>query len=421
MAKNNIKCHVCKEGAVRSVEGYGNFSQVTSDCKLWRGKNSICVCELCGSVQKAINRKWEKEISKIYDTYSIYYQSNGIEQAVYDRNSGKAFARSERVLRHVKKKMRLGKSGKYLDVGCGNGSALRSFIGLLPLWKLAGTELNDRYKKNIEGISGKPRLYTCSLKDIRGKFDLITLFHALEHVVDPISFLNEARNKLTSGGVLVIDIPNYIQNPFDLFIADHCTHFTLQTVRYVLLKAGFTTLDINTDLIPREMVIIARAAKKFEMLKADNCGGKVCAKSSSCDSVVSALAWVKKFLGKAVEVARQDNFGIFGTSIIATWLMDTVGTRVKFFVDEDPERRGKTYMNLPIYHPQDIPKCGNVFFALPFDMAKEVRKRLYRTGIKLYLPPRLNYNDLFLEKHIFVSMWISKDYCETAGLKTKMR
>jgi len=381
---NDICCQVCKGKALESVKGYRYFPQITSDCKLWRGKSSLCVCKMCGSVQKVTDRTWKKNVDSIYSRYTLYHQANGIEQAVFDIHSGKVFRRSERVFQYLKTKIRLSSSGRYLDLGCGSGNTLRYFSKFRPLWSMAGTELGCKHRKEIEIISKRSSFYSCPFKKIPGTFNLITILHLLEHIVDPVPFLIEARNKMADTGTIVIDIPDYRQNPFDLFVFDHCTHFTVETLRAVLARAGLEAIDINASLIPKELVVIA---KKVKMLKGHNYDAKTSVKTSSRDSVAEALVWVKQFLGKVTEVAQQDNFGIFGTSIIATWLLGKIGRHVKFLVDEDPLRHGKTYMDLPIYHPQDIPEGSNVFLALPYDMAMEISKRLHRKDVRFYIPP----------------------------------
>lgn len=384
MTKANVamSCHVCKTGTLKAVEGYERFPQVTSDCKIWRGKNRLCVCPSCGSVQKMMSPAWKKSAEKIYSAYTIYHQSNGVEQAVFDKHSGAAFTRSGRILEFVIKKMKLAQSGRYLDIGCGNGGALRSVSALLPGWSLAGTELNDHYADKIKSISKDAVLYTCPLKEIRGKFGLITMFHVLEHIADPVAMLAEVRDKLSDEGILVVDIPDYRQNPFDLFVADHCTHFSLLTISDVMGRAGFDTIVVDDKLVPKETVTIAKKTGK-----AAGAAGMSGIKADPRGSIAPYLVWADSFLEKADKLSREGDLGIFGTSIAATWLLSRVGGRVKFFVDEDPARCGKSYMGLPIYHPGDIPKGSSVFLALPSNVAEGIRKRLPARGVKFHLPP----------------------------------
>lgn len=380
---NKISCQVCGSKSLEFAKGYKHFSQVTSDCKLWRGKNQLSICRTCGLVQKVAGKTWEKDTDSIYSNYSLYHQANGKEQSVFDINSGKAVTRSVRILEYVVKKMKLGKEGRYLDIGCGKGETIRSFIKLRPYWILAGAELNNKYKKGVLSISKRVHFYSRALKNIPQSFDLISLFHVLEHVLDPVAFLKEIKSKLKDNGLLVIDLPDYSRNPFDLFVADHCTHFTATTLCDILSRAGFELLTIETELVSKELVVLVKnvkTANKYDYEK--NIVPRV--------SIAAYLGWIRIFLEKAMQVSRRKNFGIFGTSITATWLLDEVGKRVRFFVDEDPNRIGKKYMGLPVYHPLKVPQGSNVFMALPPELAVRIKERLsIKKGVGFFIPPKL--------------------------------
>ena len=383
----NYCCHVCGQSTLEIVPGYEMFSQVTSDCKPWPAGNRLGICQSCGCVQKIIDQKWRFEMEKIYKNYSIYHQSGGIEQAVFDKDSGQASSRSARLLECLKSQINLPATGRILDVGCGNGGLLRSFARLFPKWSIAGTEYDDRYRKAIENITANSTLYTCPLENIHKTFDLITMLHILEHVLDPVTFLKHARGKLEDGGFLVVDVPDYQQNPVDLLIADHCTHFTLSTLARALKKAGFAIVIYTTDWIPKEISIVAKKELGHHQNQSGVEGWD--SEISQYESVIKCLKWVE-FLREAVKkISVMGNFGIFGTSIAATWLFSEIGESVSFFVDEDPQRAGKTYMGRPIYHSQDVPKGSHIFLALPSEIASVVFRRLTRADVKFHLPPLL--------------------------------
>jgi hypothetical protein len=95
---------------------------------------------------------------------------------------------------------------------------------------------------------------------------------------------------------------------------------------------------------------------------------------------------------EAHRVARQQPFGIFGTSIAAAWLFGELSEVTQFFVDEDPNRIGGEYMGRPIYHPHDVPPGSHVFVGLAPELAEHIRARLGadpQLGFELYPPPRV--------------------------------
>ena len=145
-----------------------------------------------------------------------------------------------------------------LDVGCGNGAMLRAFSQAVPRWSLAGTELDDKYRDVIESIPGVQSLHTCSPWDVPGEFDVITMVHVLEHIPQPEAYLRRLLTKLRPGGLLVVELPHHVANPFELLIADHCTHFAADTAAALLHRAGFEVLQTGDDWVPKELTLVAR-------------------------------------------------------------------------------------------------------------------------------------------------------------------
>jgi 2-polyprenyl-3-methyl-5-hydroxy-6-metoxy-1,4-benzoquinol methylase len=98
-------------------------------------------------------------------------------------------------------------AGKVLDIGCGAGT----FLQLLQqeCWECHGTELT------AESASRASRLgISISVGEIDENhfpphsFDLITLWHVLEHLPEPLKTLKTAKRLLKEGGILAISTPN---------------------------------------------------------------------------------------------------------------------------------------------------------------------------------------------------------------------
>ena len=383
ISASDIRCHVCADPAVDIVPGYELFRRVTSDCKPWPPDGQLGVCRACGCVQKVIDRVWQAEVEKIYETYVIYHQGNGAEQSVFEEDSGRASSRSARLLERLHTHIQLPETGRLLDVGCGNGALLRPFGRLAPLWFLAGTELNDKYRLVVESIARVEALYTCAPDQVPGTFDLITMLHVLEHIPAPRDFLTRLWDKLKFGGLLVIEIPDYQQNPFDLLIADHCTHFTVATATELIRSAGYEVISVATDWVPKELTVVARKIEHQQKNRTQ------VSASYSFDSIARSLQWLESVVTAAREFSTVDSFGLFGTSIAATWLFSELENVVSFFVDEDPHRAGKMYMGHPIYHPQEVPSGSHVFIVLPTRFAETVWHRITKSGVTYHLPPSL--------------------------------
>ena len=376
------RCHVCGDFAIDMVSGYERFCRVTSDCKPWPRGGRLRLCRTCGCVQKVIDNVWSAEVRDIYRAYSIYHQSEGVEQRVFEQHSGRSCSRSSRLLERLRTHVQLPESGRLLDVGCGNGALLRTFSRFAPRWSLAGTELDEKYRAVVESIDRVQALYTCSVDRIPGTFDLITLIHVLEHIPDPRDLLERLWGKLELNGLLVVQVPDYQQNPFDLVVADHCTHFTALTAKELIHNAGYEVPSVATDWVPRELTVIARKTKHHQMTSIGD---------SNCEPfqpTVRALQWLDSVAVTARELSKTGNFGVFGTSIAATWLLNELEGRVSFFLDEDQHRTGKTYMDRPVYPPENAPIGGQVFIALPTTLAEDIQARMSRMKFRFncYIP-----------------------------------
>ena len=98
-------------------------------------------------------------------------------------------------------------NGKGLDIGCGNGKFIRDMNSLG--WQFEGVEFNPIAvdicrKAALKVFHGD--LYTAAFKD--NSFDLISARQVIEHIPDPVNFMNEIARILKSGGRLLLKTPN---------------------------------------------------------------------------------------------------------------------------------------------------------------------------------------------------------------------
>src|SRR5262249_27227792 len=153
------------------------------------------------------------------------------------------------ILRELFLLMEMGRRGRMLDLGCGIGVTLSAFHSLAPDWELEGFDPNLRDVDAVRGRPGVKAVHNSNLNELRPGYGCITCFHVLEHIVQPLQHLQQARSLLAEDGVLVIQVPYYKDNPFDLKIADHCTHFVPETASALLARAGLEVLHCSTKII----------------------------------------------------------------------------------------------------------------------------------------------------------------------------
>jgi hypothetical protein len=90
------------------------------------------------------------------------------------------------------------------------------------------------------------------------------------------------------------------------------------------------------------------------------------------------------------KLAEKGNIAIFGTSVAGMAFYGAFREQVRFFVDEDPARIGRSYDGKPVIAPKDAPKDVPVIMALPPERAKRVARRLRTTGMLPVVPPDLH-------------------------------
>jgi len=384
--QTEMKCHHCGSTHLKTAVDYAAAMRVTSDCKPWRPGGILARCQACGLVQTVTTPQWAAEADEIYTHYTIYHQSGGVEQPTFNAATGVGRSRSDAIVEALSRHVTLPTQGRALDFGCGNGAFLRAFSRALPGWTLCGSEVSEKYKQVVEGIPGVERLYTGAIESLPGSFDLISLVHVIEHIPGPGNFLQALAAKLKPGGLLLIEVPNCEANPFILMVADHCSHFSVGTLARIASDAGFTVLEATSQWVPKEISLVARWTAGGAAVQPSTAD----APGQEQSQVLAGWEFLKGVAAQARHVSEQGNFGIFGTSIAATWLDAQLGGKTSYFVDEDPDRIGRQHLGRMILAPKDIPSGGHLFIPLPVALAGQVAARIGEVcadpSIKIFLP-----------------------------------
>jgi SAM-dependent methyltransferase len=133
-----------------------------------------------------------------------------------------------------------------LEIGASTGyflDVLRPHVG-----SVAAVEPSDAYREHAiaRGIESVARLEDLGTR----RFDAIALYYVLEHLRDPIGYVQALAARLNPGGRLLIEVPNvgdallsvYKLAAFDRFYWQraHYHNFSKQTLTGVLERAGYT-------------------------------------------------------------------------------------------------------------------------------------------------------------------------------------
>lgn len=224
----------------------------SNEYKLFKEINGyqLVKCRQCGLVY--LNpRPTQQEMKGKYT--SEYYKRGIIQESQtkegIEEEINKRLGRAKEILEISGKR-----KGKLLDIGCGAGF----FIACLKRygWNVTGIDISEwasRFAIEKLGLN----VFTGSVEDIEinEQFDVITMYHLLEHLPDPFKTLRRVSEVIADGGLLVIKGPNF--GSFDRIwhgihwwsydLPFHFYHFTPKTYRMLLEKAGFSHNQIKYE------------------------------------------------------------------------------------------------------------------------------------------------------------------------------
>lgn len=235
----------------------------------------IIRCKDCGVLFRS-PRPTQKAIQKSYDS-DVTFSSWEAEREHRDRT----WRRRLKLLQRFHEG-----TGRLLDVGCGDGHWME--VASEAGFQCEGSDFSSAA---VERATRKGfRVHLGQFDEIPlgiDKFDVITLWHVLEHVPKPGDILKSLRKLLAPSGILVIAVPNEEnklfrhrsglgnKNPLgELQFGHeiHLTHFQPSTLRKALSIAGFETKHFGVDDLYARRSLRNKAVVKLHRLLAASTG-----------------------------------------------------------------------------------------------------------------------------------------------------
>ncbi|NQW29964.1 MAG: class I SAM-dependent methyltransferase [Ignavibacteria bacterium] len=131
----------------------------------------------------------------------------------------------------------------WLDVGCDHGFFIDDARRLG--YAVSGIEPGERARNYARSIGLQ---VAEDINLVQGKFDVISMWHVLEHIPSPIEFLQNLHGMLETNGVLCIRVPDFdclsrklLKDNWIWFLPFlHPIHYNLQSLTTMLQSLGFT-------------------------------------------------------------------------------------------------------------------------------------------------------------------------------------
>lgn len=209
---------------------------------------TVYKCSSCG-LGFLDPRPSQEELTALYrDSYFVGHYDEGVLPGTEAMR--KRLSQEQHRIKFIKPYK---KQGRILDIGCGRGYFLmacreRGF-------DVQGFDVSEEgaaYVRKILGIPVKTGMLEEAFED--SSFDVITMWHSLEHTSDPAKYLECAGRWLRPGGVLVIDVPNYTGTDARMKwgawehwdLPYHLLHFTPKSLDTLLQRHGFFVIRRKT-------------------------------------------------------------------------------------------------------------------------------------------------------------------------------
>ncbi len=143
-------------------------------------------------------------------------------------------------------------SGNHLlDYGCGTGSFLKHSKD--NGYHISGLEVDNDARTIAESITSQHIFSDQNDLPADASFDIITLWHVLEHLSDPLAKLKYFQSCLNVGGILVLALPNFHSWDADHYseywaaydVPRHLFHFSRSSIHKMAAQTNFSVNGIH--------------------------------------------------------------------------------------------------------------------------------------------------------------------------------
>ena len=214
------------------------------------------ICRRCGLVWSN-PRPGEEEVRRYYSReYRLDYKGQATPSLRHTARSARGALNRYRSLAPFLKT-----GDRILDAGAGGGEVV--YVLRSKGFDARGLEPDEQYARYAREQLSVP-VDTGFVQDIafpEGSFDVITMYHALEHVEDPSRIMETIRTWLTENGTLLVEVPNIEASciaPNNRFHFAHFYNFNRYTLEALGRKAGFIPLETSTSADGGNLISVLR-------------------------------------------------------------------------------------------------------------------------------------------------------------------
>jgi len=352
-----MKCRVCEKHGINLIFRSEARSIVSITCPVDIALN-VYACENCGHAQSD-DINYDKFYSQEYRFQLSSEEHDQLHAVVNGKNIYRTDLQAQIVLENVS----LPLNAKVIDYGAAKARTLQIVCGerkdLVPYVFDVSDDYTELWSAWLPP-ERQSKYIICA--DWKGLFDVAFHFFVLEHVADPNAIVAEISSLLVSDGILVLFVPNPIENYSDFVVLEHVSHFTRTSLVSILQRNNLEVELYSTAAFFGAHVVIARKRGIVEQSLSP----------SDVDAVRLQLNDVATFWNSALvrlqSVARDNperSCAIYGAGVYGSYLATRLEKilNLKCFVDRNPHVWGVSEFGVPILPPGELPMDVDLVFS----------------------------------------------------------
>jgi SAM-dependent methyltransferase len=282
-----------------------------------------------------------------------------------------------------------------LEVGSGDGEQLLCFKHL-ELERLVGVEPSESlarvaFGKGIEthvGLFGPE-----TVNEIEAGFDICLSSFTLDHVRDPVGYLDAAYGLLVDGGILAFEIHDLEKivdrSEYCLFEHEHTIYLTSEDARRLVQSRGFEVLSVNPLAVDQvrgnSMILVARKMPALPERVAFNSTNLDDNLAQLDSTIVQLKERLAQWIGALPSSARLVGFGAGGRGVMTLAALPNYGRFVALFDSNYASDRFLTpKTRLPIVGPNQWAEYKDAYcLVFSFGYFDEIKGQLAACGFEL--------------------------------------
>ncbi len=218
-----------------------NFEMVSKDDAKSSMELIVSLCEKCGLIQQT-PIPTDEELREYYSKdYRVDYKQS------YSPKPKHVLRASRTAMQRINFLTDSGVStGTLLDIGAGGGEF--TYLSGKAGFESRGIEPNIGYSEYARN-EYNCNIETGELDDIEGKYDVVTIFHVLEHLPSPIEAFKKLYQLMAEKGTLLVEVPWIETNdasPHSTYFKAHISYFSVATLSSCASQY-FDVINVDTS------------------------------------------------------------------------------------------------------------------------------------------------------------------------------